>query len=194
MTRLFGRVRLCVVIVILSAPLAATHSVRAGGMHRIMQSPILPAPGGPVTLDLQQAEEVAVLMGFVRAYNGGRIGPALLLVGQSVRWSDCDYRRGIVITGRDKTSFTSWLHQRVADHDRLDVRSIEVGIDDEYALGITFARRRSDTLQALGHPHGIVPELSAKVLFAFHAGSMASPLIGGFANGPYGGSPAPCRV
>src|SRR5205807_2320118 len=141
--RLPGCARFCVVTLILLVPLPAANSASTGGLLRVVNSIATPVPGVPIKLDAQQAQEVAVLIEFIRAYNAGRIGTALTLFRQPFGWSDCDYRRGMVIAGQGRASLKSWLQQRAADHDRLEVGSIRVG--DVPVLGVTFKRRMSDT-------------------------------------------------
>jgi len=164
-------------------------------MHQGVMAPrATPVSGLPLTLDAQQAQEVAVLIAFIHAYTAGRVSTALSLFGREWNWSDCDYRRVAVLVGRDKDSLRRWLEQRAADHDRLDIGRITVGTVQEQALGVTFKRRTSDTLRALGRPHGIAPTLGTKVIFYGRAGMTARPSILGFAMGPYGGSLDSCRV
>ncbi len=148
----------------------------------------------PLTLDAQQAQEIAVLIEFIQAYNAGHVSAALSLFGPPWHWSDCDYRRVVVLVGQDRASLRRWLQQRAADHDRLDIGSITVGTAQEQVLGVTFKRRASGALRALGHPQGIAPALGAKVIFDGRAGLTARPSIAQFANGPYGGSLDVCRV
>ncbi len=164
-------------------------------LHRGVMVPLAtPVSDLPLTLDAQQAQEVAVLIAFIHAYNAGHVDTAVALFGPPWVWSDCDYRRGAVLAGQDKASLRRWLEQRAADHDRLDIGRITVGTEQEVALGVTFKRRTSDTLRALGHPQGIVPALSAKVIFDGRSGVVARPSIIRFVNGPYGGSLDFCRV
>jgi len=170
------------------------HPARIAAMHRGVMAPLAtPVSGLPLTLDARQAREVAVLIAFIHAYNAGRVDTALALFGPPWVWSDCDYRRVVVLAGQGKASLGRWLHQRSADHDRLDIGSITVGTVQEEALGVTFKWRTSDTLRALGHPQGIAPTLGAKVIFDGRSGE-ARPSIMRFVNGPYGGSLDPCRV
>lgn len=174
--------------------LLPAHSARTAPLHRAVSATATPVPGAPITLDALQAKEVAVLEEFIHAYNAGHVGAALALFGRRPGWSDCDYRQGRVIYGLGHASLQRWLEQRAADHDHLDIGSIEVGTVQENALGVTFQRRQSDTLRALGQPHGIMSFLSAKVLFDPRVGGASDPPIGRFANGPYGGSQEYCRL
>ncbi len=185
-------------VVFIVLPLAlppVAHPARLDAMQRGVMAPLAtPAPGMPLTLDTQQAQEVAVLIEFIQAYNAGRVSTALSLFGPPWHWSDCDYRHVVVLVGQDETALRRWLQQRAADHDRLDIGSITVGTVQEQVLGVAFKRRTSDTLRALGRPQGIAPALSAKVIFDGRAGLTARPSIAQFANGPYGGSLDSCRV
>ena len=186
---------LLVVIALLIAVPPVAYPAQVGALRRgVMAPPATPVSDMPLTLDAQQAQEVAVLIAFIHAYNAGRVSTALSLFGPEWNWSDCDYRHVAVLVGRDKDSLRRWLHQRAADHDRLDIGRITVGTVQEWALGVTFKRRTSDTLRALGRPHGIVPTLGAKVIFDSRAGMTARPSLLGFAMGPYGGSLDSCRV
>ncbi len=153
-----------------------------------------PVPRLPLTLDARQAREVAVLIEFIQAYNAGRVSTALSLFAPPWVWSDCDYRHAVVLVGQDRASLRRWLQQRAADHDRLDIGRISVGTMQEQVLGVTFKRRTSGALRALGRPQGIAPALSAKVIFDGRTGMTARPSILEFANGPHGGSLASCRV
>lgn len=155
------------------------------------QSAATAVPGAPIELDARQAQEVAVLVEFFRAYNAGQVATALALFGPTWLWSDCDYRRGHVIVGKGIDSLKRWLLQRKADHDRLEIGSIYVGTLQEEALGASFRRRTNDTLRALGKSRGIVPAIAAKVIFGDVSGAVR---ITGFANGPYGGTQESCQV
>ncbi len=191
--RLFAPTIVCVVLVLSLPPVA--HPARIGARHCGAVAPVAtPAPAMPLTLDARQAQEVAVLIAFIDAYNGGHVGMAVALFGSPWLWSDCDYRRGAVLTGDGKASLTRWLQGRAADHDQLEIRSITVGTEQETALGVTFKRRTSDALRSLGRPHGIAPTLSAKVIFDDRSSSTGRPSIVRFVNGPFGGSLDFCRL
>jgi len=185
-------------VVFVVLPLAlppVAHPARIDAMRQGVMAPLAtPVPGLPLTLDARQAREVAVLIEFIQAYNAGHVSTALSLFAPPWHWSDCDYRRVVVLVGQDRASLRRWLEQRATDHDRLDIGSITVGTVQEEVLGVTFKRRTSDTLRALGRPQGIAPALSAKVIFDGRAGLTARPSIAQFANGPYGGSLDSCRV
>ena len=194
MKRLPWRVQLYIVVLLLLVLPPAMRPTGVDGRRGALDSTATPVSGSPLTLDARQAQEVAVLIEFIQAYNAGRVSAALSLFGPPWVWSDCDYRRVAVLEGQDRASLRRWLQQRAADHDRLDIGSITVGAEQEVALGVTFKRRTSDTLRALGRPQGIAPTLSAKVIFDGRAGITTRPSIVRFANGPYGGSLDFCRV
>jgi len=138
-----GLLYVIVLLLCVLAPFARpTH---ADGLHREIRSQVTPVPGEPIVLDMQQAQEVAVLVAFIRAYNAGHVDVALTMFRAPWVWSDCDYRRGTVLAGQDKGSLTHWLRQRSADHDQLDIGSIMVGTVQEEALGVTFKRRTVTT-------------------------------------------------
>jgi hypothetical protein len=154
-------------------------------------------PGEPLTLNAQQSQEIAVLVTFIRAYNAGHVRTALSLFIPYPGWSDCDYRRGVVVVGDTKASLRRWLQQRAADHDRLDLGNVVVGAPGTHVLGVTFKRRTSDTLRSLGRLRGITPTLGAKVIFDGRTGATIRPAIDRFANGPFGGDSstlATCRI
>ena len=186
---------LVVCIVLRFALLPVAHPARIDAMQQGGKAPLeTPMSGLPLTLDARQAQEVAVLIEFIQAYNAGRVSTALSFFGPPWIWSDCDYRRVAILEGQDRASLQRWLQQRAADHDRLDIGSITVGTEQEVALGVTFKRRMSDTLRALGRTQGITPTISAKVIFDGRAGMTTRPSIIRFVNGPYGGSRDFCRV
>jgi hypothetical protein len=175
-----------------------SRAAQARSFQRAVLAPLATSvPGEPFALNAQQSQEVAVLVAFIRAYNAGHVRPALSLFGSSPGWSDCDYRRGVVVMGGTKASLRRWLQQRAADHDHLDIGSVEVGSLQTRVLGVIFKRRTSDTLRSLGHPQGIIPVLGAKVIFGRRTGATMRPPIDRFANGPFGGDSsalASCRV
>jgi len=170
--------------VVSAVPPHATRSIAQSAAATVV-------PGAPIELDARQAQEVAVLVEFFRAYNAGQMATALALFGPTWLWSDCDYRVGHVIVGKGIDSLKRWLLQRKADHDRLEIGSIYVGTLQEEALGASFRRRTSDTLRALGKSRGIVPAGAAKVSFGDVSGALR---MLKFANGPYGGSQESCQV
>lgn len=76
------------------------------------------------------------------------------------------------------------------------MHQIDFGGTDGLVLGVSFARRTSDTLAAQGSPNGIEPQLAAKVVFDYSdpASTSSRGLITGVANGPFGGSPEACQL
>lgn len=187
-----ARVLWCIGVLVLVALLPPVFSARSTNPRALLSVTATAVPGAPLALDTQQAQEVAVLVDFLRAYNAGHVARAVALFGPAGSWSDCDYRRGHAVGGRGTASLKRWLQERAADHDRLDLGHIDIGTLQEDALGALFTRRMSTTLRTLGHPHGIVPQGGAKVLFAYRPGAASPPTIATFANGPIGGSQEPC--
>jgi hypothetical protein len=153
------------------AVLVALQVVGAVPPHvtRIMaRSAATPVPGAPITLDARQAQEVAVLVDFIRAYNTGQTATALALFGPPWLWSDCDYRHGQVIGGKGIISLRQWLVRHKADHDRLDIGTIAVGTEQEQALGVTFQRRTNDTLRDLGKSKGLFLPSAPRLSLVIH--------------------------
>ncbi len=144
------------------------------------------------TLSGEQAQEIAVFMDFLRAYNNGRLDEALALLAEDVGVSDCDYQNIKVVTFQGKLQAADWLRQRISDHDRLEVSRIANENPDpgsgRHVIGVEYSRRTSLTLAKLGFGDGITPRLASKVIF-----TPEPALIQSFANGPYGGGPEPCR-
>lgn len=149
-------------------------------------------PNNTFDLTAEQAQEVAVFIEFIRAYNAGQLQTALAFLDENVGVSDCDYQNIKVITFRGKSQVAKWLQQRISDHDQLEVSHIENENPDpssgRHVMAVTYARRTSMTLAKLGFSDGITPTLGSKVIFT------AEPtLIQSFANGPYGGDPELCH-
>jgi hypothetical protein len=126
-----------------------------------------------------QAEEVASLVGFLRAYNRADMKAALSYftpkpAPQNRRTAtDCDYRRQKTEVYFDRRGLVQWLRKRFADHDRL---TLARAADENPAqpigvLGVWYARRTSDTLRSLGRPRGIVPQVGQKLVFTFSNGT-----------------------
>jgi hypothetical protein len=138
----------------------------------------------------RQAEEVAVIVAFVRAYNQGHLDEALALLDDTVQVSDCDYQalNAVLFTG--KSQVATWLRQRIADHDQLHIsRIVNENPDDELVAGIEYTRRTSTTLQRLGFANGILPKLATKVVFTRDPVRIAA-----FVNGSIGGDPHECQA
>jgi hypothetical protein len=139
-----------------------------------------------------QAQEVAVTIRFVNAFNAHNLGQALATFTPSAIGSDCDYGRVQAVSFRGKRQIRAWLRGRFADGDYLGVARISNANPSEPSgvVGVEWAIRKSKTLRRLGFPNGIVPQLSAKVVFT----SKLLPRISVFANGPGGGDPKLCRA
>lgn len=140
----------------------------------------------------EQAQEIAVFMNFIHAYNNGQLDEALALLADNVGTSDCDYRNVRVVTFQGKSQVLGWLQQRISDHDRLEVSRIDNENPDpvsgRHVIGVTYSRRTNLTLAKLGFGDGIVPKLASKVSF-----TPEPTLIQSLGNGPYGGDPEFCR-
>jgi len=140
-------------------------------------------------LSAGEASNVATAVQFIHAFNAKKLSAAMSLLTMNAVVSDCDYRgvRAVQFSGR--AQIARWLRQRFADHDQLVVESAEnANPDSDAALGITWSRRKSDTLRGLGFPSGIVPKFDAKVVFS------PAHRIDRFANGPVGGDQSLCRA
>ncbi len=137
----------------------------------------------------RQAEEVAVIVAFVRAYNQGHLDEALALLDDTVRVSDCDYQAVNAVLFTGKSQVATWLRQRIADHDQLHISQIvNENPDDELVAGIEYARRTSTTLQRLGFTNGIMPKNATKVLFTYDPVRIAAFVNAG------GGGPHECQA
>ena len=136
---------------------------------------------GPTTFSVTrlQAEEIAALVGFLHAYNRADLKAALSYftpkpAPQNRRTAtDCDYRRQRTEVYFDRSGLVHWLRRRFADHDRL---TLARAADENPAqpvgvLGVSYARRTSDTLRSLGRPRGIVPQVGQKLVFTFASGT-----------------------
>lgn len=135
---------------------------------------------------------VATVVAFLDAYNSGRVDAALALMAENAGISDCDYRAVRVITADGTEAVRQWLRDRAADHDQLMLESIANENPDaatgSHVVAVSYARRTSDTLRALGLPNGIDPHLATKVVF-----TATDDRIRTFANGPFGGDQNLCR-
>jgi hypothetical protein len=135
---------------------------------------------------------VATVVAFVDAYNAGRVDVALALVTEDASVSDCDYRSasGVIVARTD--AIRQWLQDRAADHDQLVLESIANENPEpstgSHVVAVSYAKRTSDTLRALGFPKGVGPRLATKVVF-----STSDDRIRTFANGPGGGASDLCR-
>jgi hypothetical protein len=139
-----------------------------------------------------QARMVATLMAFLDASNGGRVEAALAILTDDVSISDCGYRPTRLITANGSAAARQWLSERAADHDQLVLESIRNENPDpttgSHVVGVSYARRSSDTLRSLGHPNGVGPQIASKVVF-----TATDDRIRAFANGPFGGSLSSCE-
>jgi hypothetical protein len=162
-----------------TAAVAAAHG--SGGASR-------PAP---YSLVGRQAQEVAITIRFVNAFNSHNLRQTLTTFAPNAVGSDCDYRHVQVVLFKGKREIAAWLRKRFADNDYLGIARISNANPDAPvgALGVEWAIRKSNTLRRLGFPHGIVPQLSAKVVFT----RGFPPRITAFGNGPGGGDPSICR-
>jgi hypothetical protein len=162
-----------------TAAVAAAHG--SGGASR-------PAP---YSLAGRQAQEVAVTIRFINAFNAHSLQQALSTFAPNAGGSDCDYGHVQVITFNGRREIAAWLRKRFADDDHLGVARLWNGnaAQPVGVLGIEWAIRTSKTLRRLGFPHGIVPEGSAKAVFT----RGFPPRIIAFADGPVGGDPSICR-
>jgi hypothetical protein len=129
-----------------------------------------------------QANEIAAVAGFLRAYNSRQLKAALryFYFPKKLRWfeadgaTDCDYRRRTTRVYARRAGVVRWLKQRFADHDRLTLARI---LDQNPAqpigvVGVEYARRESDTLRRLGFPKGIAPQIGQKLPFHFGGGTV----------------------
>lgn len=130
---------------------------------------------------------VATLVAFLDAFNAGSVDAALALLTPDVVLSDCDYRTGSSRNVSDTAGARQWLQGRAADHDQLVLESVENSNPDpttgSHVVAVSYARRTSDTLRALGFPNGIKPSLASKVVF-----TATDDRIRAFANGSAGSS------
>lgn len=168
-----------------ASPASATDSVKNSGGTGTS------ARAKTFSLNSRQARQVQVVLQFIDAFNAQRLREALALFSSDPVVSDCDYRgvEAVEFTGRREIE--SWLRQRFADRDRLEV-SLIADENPAQPIGVAaveYARRTSDTLRALGFRTGIEPQLATKVVFT----TRGPVLIRTFANGPVGGSPELCQ-
>ena len=146
-----------------------------------------------VTALASDGPRVVLAERFIDALNRGDRATVRVLFADDPSVSDCDYTSTKVVEFRGRDQVSGWIDGRIADHDHLTVERIENGNDDpsSAAIGVTFARRSSDSLRALGFADGVrPPQGSAKIRFV---GSGTSLRIEAFANGPGGGSPTLCK-
>lgn len=168
-----------------ASPRGATPSTRG--------TPPSPSVGndGRLILAAQDAEQIAVVMDLLRAYNAADLATVLALVSDEIAWADCRYdASGGQPTGvRGKSALTVWLQQRFAEHDRLELDQLTIR---NGVIAVSYRRRMSETIRQAGFPDGIVPNLATKVLFDYRGGTMTAAgsaqryRIGVFANASFG--------
>jgi hypothetical protein len=118
------------------------------------------------SLSAQQARQVATVMGFVSAYDQGRVEDALAFVDPELGGiSDCDYRAGVTVRYSAIEGAWRWLQERAADHDSFEVAALLNHNPAGGGLGIVWSRRSSDTLRQLGFRDGIKPQLRVMIAF-----------------------------
>jgi hypothetical protein len=121
------------------------------------------------SLNLSQARGEATVVAFLNAYNAGDFAGAFASLSQSVVVTDCDYRTGGAIRWDGKDQAANWLRERIEDHDGLVLQSLQPGVPNEagsFAMALSYERRTSDTLRALGFPNGITPQLATKAILS----------------------------
>jgi hypothetical protein len=149
----------------------------------------LPAQPPETTFSVSraQAEEVASVVGFLRAYNRRDLKAALSYFtttrqyGQTrITATDCDYRRQKTQVYLLRAGLVRWLKQRFADHDQLTLARIYDENPDQLTgvVAVEYARRTSDTLRKLGFPNGIVPQAGQKLPIRFASGRARFPFFG----------------
>lgn len=139
-----------------------------------------------------QARMVTTLVAFLDAYNAGDVDRALALMTDDVSISDCDYRALRVLSPIGRIAARQWLSDRAADHDRLILDSVVNENPDpasgSHVVAVSYARRTSDTLRALGFPDGIEPRAATKAVF-----TATDDRLRAFANGPFSGPIDLCK-
>ena len=169
---------------VLAGAVATAVAVAVAGAH---------GSSRPTTYSLsnRQAQEVTVTTRFVNAFDAHNLRRALATFAPNAAGSDCDYRRGRVVTFRGRQGIAAWLRSRFADGDYLGIDRVWNGNTESPVgvLAVDWKIRRSATLRRLGFTRGIVPKLSAKVVLT----QGPRPRIKAFGNGPVGGDPSSCR-
>jgi hypothetical protein len=157
-------------------------------------APTLAATPDPLTFRVggAQARMVATFVAFLDSYNHGDVDRALALLSDDVSISDCDYRGPTLLNPIGRAAARQWLADRAADHDQLTIDSILNANPDpasgSHVVGVSYSKRTSDTLRALGYPNGITPRTATKVVF-----TPSDDRLRAFANGPFGGPLELCR-
>lgn len=137
---------------------------------------------------LVQARGAATVLAFFAAYNSGRVDEALRLLTDDVLVIDCDYRAARTIQAEGKDQAAALLRAKVADHDAFVLDELLFNPPEHvnrwpFAIGISYARRTSDSLRSLGFPDGIVSRLGAKAILTEDGERLIRLVNGG---------PAPC--
>ena len=103
-----------------------------------------------------------------------------------------DYRALAVLSPIGRIAARQWLSDRSADHDQLILESVRNENPDpasgSHVVAVSYARRTSDTLRALGFPDGIEPQAATKAVF-----TATDDRLRAFANGPFGGPIDLCK-
>jgi hypothetical protein len=143
-----------------------------------------------VTALVSDRPRVDLAFRFIDAFNQGDRATLLALFSDDPAVSDCDYVAAADVEFRGRDQVSQWIAARIADHDDLVIERVENGNQDpsSAAIGVTFVRRSSDSLRALGFA-SIRPKSSAKIRFV---GSGDGLRIETFANGPGGGPSTLC--
>jgi hypothetical protein len=143
-----------------------------------------------VTALVSDAPRVDLAFRFIDAFNQGDRATLLALLSDDPAVSDCDYVAAADVEFRGRDQVSQRIAARIADHDHLVIERVENENQDpsSAAIGVTFVRRRSDSLRALGFA-SIRPKSSAKIRFV---GSGDGLRIEAFANGPGGGPSTLC--
>src|SRR5919204_5590079 len=141
--------RIAVGAVALLATAAVAAASRSGGTSRL----------GPYSVVGRQAQEVAVTIRFVNAFNAHDLRQALATFAPNARGSDCDYGNAEVALFEGRREIAAWLRKRFADGDHLGIARLrnENAARPVGVLEADWAIRKSKTLRRLGFPHGIVP-------------------------------------
>lgn len=113
-----------------------------------------------------QARQVATLVGFLDAFNAGKVDSALALVTDDIFVGDCDYTQGTTVNYRGRAEVANWLRTRAEDGDRILVASFFNDNPDGNAVGLVDVSRRSGSLARRGFTNGIEHEGIPKAAFA----------------------------
>lgn len=132
-------------------------------------------------------------MRYLHAYNTGDLATLKKLVTSDLIFSDCNYRKGKAVELHGWAEVSDWLRHQFRNDDQLKLNQINGRTQEsgdsrsKTVYGVSFSRRTSDALTAQGHPHGITPDIGAKVFFSHGS-------IKRFVMGPGGGSGTLCQV